>query len=182
MITDGRPREECGIFAIYGHEDTARLIYFGLYALQHRGQESSGISVGDGHLMLHHKGMGLVSEIFNESTLAGLRGHLGVGHVRYSTTGSSILVNAQPFCITHSGCSLAVAHNGNLVNAHRIKSQLEQQGSIFQTTMDSEVASSVPKIINEDLCFIAGQLVYFRKNDNLCGCSIELIQLFRAND
>ena len=139
IIPDGRPKEECGIFAIYGHEDTARLTYFGLYALQHRGQESAGISVGDGRLMRHHKGMGLVSEIFSEDVLASLKGYLGVGHVRYSTTGSSVLVNAQPFCITHSGCSLAIAHNGNLVNAHHLRCELEQQGSIFQTSMDSEV-------------------------------------------
>ncbi|UCG14943.1 MAG: class II glutamine amidotransferase, partial [Deltaproteobacteria bacterium] len=136
---DGRPREECGIFAIYGHEDTARLTYFGLYALQHRGQESAGISVSDGRIMRHQKGMGLVSEIFNEDILASLKGHLGIGHVRYSTTGSSVLVNAQPFCITHSGCSLAIAHNGNLVNAHSLRCDLEKRGSIFQTTMDSEV-------------------------------------------
>ncbi len=136
---DGRPKEECGIFAIYGHEDTARLTYFGLYALQHRGQESAGISVADGQLMRHQKGMGLVSEIFDEDILASLKGHLGIGHVRYSTTGSSILVNAQPFCITHSGCSLAIAHNGNLVNARNLRYELEQRGSIFQTTMDSEV-------------------------------------------
>jgi len=139
IIPDGRPKEECGVFAIYGHEDTARLTYFGLYALQHRGQESAGISVSDGRLMRHHKGMGLVSEIFNEDILASLKGYLGIGHVRYSTTGSSILVNAQPFCITHSGCSLAIAHNGNLVNAHNLRCELEQRGSIFQTTMDSEV-------------------------------------------
>jgi amidophosphoribosyltransferase len=139
MLTDGKPREECGIFALFGHEDTARLTYFGLYALQHRGQESAGISVGDGRRMLHHKGMGLVSEIFNENILSSLKGHLGIGHVRYSTTGSSMLANAQPFCITHSSCSLAIAHNGNLVNAHTMRRQLEDQGSIFQSTMDSEV-------------------------------------------
>jgi amidophosphoribosyltransferase len=139
IIPDGRPKEECGIFAMYGHEDTARLTYFGLYALQHRGQESAGMSVSDGRIMRHHKGMGLVSEIFDEDILASLKGYLGIGHVRYSTTGSSVLVNAQPFCITHSGCSLSIAHNGNLVNAHSLNCELEQRGSIFQTTMDSEV-------------------------------------------
>jgi amidophosphoribosyltransferase len=139
LLKGCRPKEECGIFAIFGHEDTARLAYFGLYALQHRGQESAGISVGDGRRMLHHKGMGLVSEIFNEEILNSLKGHLGIGHVRYSTTGSSMLVNAQPFCITHSGCSLSLAHNGNLVNAHLLRRDLEQRGSIFQTTMDTEV-------------------------------------------
>ena len=139
IIPHGRPKEECGIFGIYGHEDTARLTYFGLYALQHRGQESAGISVSDGRIMRHHKGMGLVSEIFDEDILDSLKGYLGIGHVRYSTTGSSVLVNAQPFCITHSGCSLSIAHNGNLVNAHSLRYELEQRGSIFQTTMDSEV-------------------------------------------
>jgi amidophosphoribosyltransferase len=89
--------------------------------------------------MRHHKGMGLVSEIFSEDILASLKGYLGIGHVRYSTTGSSVLVNAQPFCISHSGCSLALAHNGNLVNAHNLRCELEERGSIFQTTMDSEV-------------------------------------------
>jgi amidophosphoribosyltransferase len=97
------------------------------------------MSVSDGRIMRHHKGMGLVSEIFDEDILASLKGYLGIGHVRYSTTGSSVLVNAQPFCITHSGCSLSIAHNGNLVNAHSLKCELEKRGSIFQTTMDSEV-------------------------------------------
>ncbi|WP_246325157.1 amidophosphoribosyltransferase [Dissulfurirhabdus thermomarina] len=133
------PREECGIFGIYGHPEAAKLTYFGLYALQHRGQESAGIVVSDGRAVRGHKAMGLVSEVFDEPTLAGLSGHLAVGHVRYSTTGSSVVQNAQPFCVTHSGCTLAVAHNGNLVNARSIRRELEDKGSIFQTTMDSEI-------------------------------------------
>ncbi|MCG6881984.1 MAG: amidophosphoribosyltransferase [Deltaproteobacteria bacterium] len=134
-----RPRDECGIFAVYGHEDAAKLTYFGLYALQHRGQESAGIVASDGKQVVEHKAMGLVSEIFNEQILNGLKGNMALGHVRYSTTGSSLLVNAQPFRVRHSGRSMSIAHNGNIVNAHRIRSELEENGSIFQTTMDSEV-------------------------------------------
>ena len=134
-----RPREECGIFAVYGHEDAAKLAYFGLYALQHRGQESAGIVASDGRRVVEHKAMGLVPEIFNERNLETLRGNIALGHVRYSTTGSSLLVNAQPLRIQHSGKTLAIAHNGNLVNAREIRARLEEKGAIFQTTMDSEV-------------------------------------------
>lgn len=132
-------KEECGIFGVYGHEDAAKLTYFGLYALQHRGQESAGIVSSDGKTVLEHKGMGLVHDVFNEAVLSRLKGHLAVGHVRYSTTGSSVLQNAQPFCVKHAGCSIALAHNGNLVNAASIRASLEEKGSIFQTTMDSEI-------------------------------------------
>lgn len=134
-----RPREECGIFAIYGHEEAAKLTYFGLYALQHRGQESAGIVTSDGSRVAGHKAMGLVPEIFDEQVLEKLKGHMALGHVRYSTTGSSLLVNAQPFRIQYLGKSLAIAHNGNLVNARQIRSDLEDSGSIFQTTMDTEI-------------------------------------------
>ena len=134
-----RPREECGIFAVFGHEEAAKLTYFGLYALQHRGQESAGIVTSDGKQVLEHKAMGLVPEIFDEQTLNKLKGNIALGHVRYSTTGASLLVNAQPFRIQYSGKTLAIAHNGNLVNARQIRSELENNGSIFQTSMDSEV-------------------------------------------
>ena len=134
-----RPKDECGIFAVYGHEEAAKLTYFGLYALQHRGQESAGIVASDGRRVAEHKAMGLVPEIFDESVLNRLKGNMALGHVRYSTTGSSLLANAQPFCVRHSGHSIAIAHNGNIVNAHGIRSELEKNGSIFQTTMDSEV-------------------------------------------
>jgi amidophosphoribosyltransferase len=137
-LTD-RPREACGIFAVYGHGEAAKLAYFGLYALQHRGQESAGIVVSDGKQVLEHKAMGLVPDIFDEQVLDKLEGDIALGHVRYSTTGSSLLVNAQPFRIQYSGKSLAIAHNGNLVNARNIRSELESSGSIFQTTMDSEI-------------------------------------------
>jgi amidophosphoribosyltransferase len=133
------PREECGVFGIFGHRDAAKLTYFGLYALQHRGQESAGIVSSTGKSIYEHKGMGLVSEVFNESILNGLRGHIAVGHVRYSTTGSSIAKNAQPFVVSHAGKAFAIAHNGNLINTRELRNDLEKRGSIFQTTMDSEI-------------------------------------------
>ncbi|MDD5153857.1 MAG: amidophosphoribosyltransferase [Desulfovibrionales bacterium] len=134
-----RPREECGVFGIYNHPEAAKLTYFGLYALQHRGQESAGIVTSDGSKVREHKAMGLVPDVFNEAILSNLPGHMAVGHVRYSTTGSSLLKNAQPFTVCHKGKTLALAHNGNLINARSIRSKLENEGSIFQSTMDSEV-------------------------------------------
>jgi len=134
-----RPKEECGLFAVYGNKDAAKLTYFGLYALQHRGQESAGIVTSDGQCVSEHKAMGLVPDIFNEQILNKLKGHIALGHLRYSTTGSSLIVNAQPFRIQFAGKSLSIAHNGNLVNACHIRSELEKKGSIFQTSMDSEV-------------------------------------------
>jgi len=134
-----KPRHECGICGIFGHQDAAKLAYFGLYALQHRGQESAGIVAGDGKKVVMHKAMGLVAEVFSEHTLQRLTGHLAVGHVRYSTTGESNIINTQPFTVTHKELSLSVAHNGNLVNSIALRRHLEQQGSIFQTTMDSEI-------------------------------------------
>ena len=134
-----RPKDECGVCGIFGHQDAARLTYFGLYALQHRGQESTGIVTSDGSRISQHKAMGLVPEVFTEDILKGLKGHLSVGHVRYSTTGASHLLNAQPFIVSHKGGTLAVAHNGNLVNTKTLRDELEEQGAIFQTTMDTEV-------------------------------------------
>jgi amidophosphoribosyltransferase len=129
----------CGIFGIYGVEDAANYTYFGIYALQHRGQESAGIVVYDGKKVKEWKGLGLVSEVFNEEILKNLSGYISIGHVRYSTTGSTILQNIQPFCVNFAKKTLAVAHNGNLVNAYQIRCELEEDGHIFQTTMDSEV-------------------------------------------
>lgn len=134
-----KPRHECGICGVFGHQDAAKLVYFGLYALQHRGQESAGIVCGDGNKVLIHKDMGLVADVFSERTLQRLSGHLATGHVRYSTTGESNIINTQPFMATHKGMPLSVAHNGNLVNSIALRRHLEQQGSIFQTTMDSEI-------------------------------------------
>ena len=139
MTDYDKPREACGIFGICGHPEAAPITYFGLYALQHRGQESAGISVVRGGTIDEHKGMGLVSDVFDMELLEKLAGGCAVGHVRYSTTGSSILTNAQPFMVRHRNKAYAVAHNGNIVNAHVLKNELEEAGSIFQSTMDSEV-------------------------------------------
>lgn len=129
----------CGLFGIYGHRDAARLTYLGLYSLQHRGEEAAGLVTYDGKTMHTHKGMGLVSEVFNEATLRGLPGRMAVGHTRYSTTGSSTLKNSQPLVVAYAKGSIAVAHNGNLINAFELHQQLEANGSIFQTTVDSEI-------------------------------------------
>jgi amidophosphoribosyltransferase len=136
---DQELKEECGIFGIYGHPDAAKLTYFGLYALQHRGEESAGIVISDGSQVREQKGMGLVADVFTEQGLAALHGNLAVGHVRYSTTGSSMLKNAQPFLVSHAGMAMAIAHNGNLTNAHMLRQGLENKGAIFQSTMDSEI-------------------------------------------
>ncbi len=151
-IRPERPKDECGIFAIYNHKEAAKLTYFGLYAQQHRGQESAGIVVSDGECVIEHKAMGLVPDIFDDKILDKLRGNIALGHVRYSTTGSSLIANAQPFRIRHAGKCLAIAHNGNLVNAHTIRGELEDDGSIFQTSMDSEIVLHlVAKSLKEGL-------------------------------
>jgi amidophosphoribosyltransferase len=134
-----RPREECGIFGIFGHEDAARLSYLGLYSLQHRGQESSGICTGDGERMRWHVGMGLVGDVFREQTLAELPGHIAVGHNRYSTTGRVSIKNAQPIVVDCKAGRLAIAHNGNIVNAVELRDSMEADGNIFQSTSDSEI-------------------------------------------
>lgn len=136
---DDKFREECGVFGIYNHADAARITYLGLYALQHRGQESAGIVSSDRQELYSEKGMGHVAEIFTESRLENLKGDVAIGHTRYSTAGDSSLRNAQPFHATFSKGSLALCHNGNLVNAQEIRTQLESEGSIFYTTSDSEV-------------------------------------------
>lgn len=133
------PKHYCGIFGIFGHPNAAELTYYGLFALQHRGQESAGIVTSDGKQFRVHKGMGLVSQVFNGEILHGLVGHCSVGHTRYSTTGSSHLRNAQPLTVDCSRGQIAIAHNGNLTNAAQLRDQLEAQGSIFQTTVDSEI-------------------------------------------
>lgn len=139
MTDDYRPREECGIFGIFNHPEAAYLTFLGLYSLQHRGQESAGIVSAENGEPKSHKGMGLVAETFDEGIIKALAGTAAVGHVRYSTTGSSLLKNAQPFLVQHSGGFLAIAHNGNLINARDLKIKLEAKGSIFQSTMDSEI-------------------------------------------
>ncbi len=132
--------DQCGVFGIFGNSRAAELTYLGLYALQHRGQESAGIVTSDKGQIHMHKGMGEVSEVFaKKETLAKLTGNISVGHTRYSTTGASSLVNIQPFLITNRDRVLAIAHNGNLTNALELKTRLDSKGSIFQTTSDTEI-------------------------------------------
>jgi amidophosphoribosyltransferase len=133
------PKHYCGVFGVYGHPNAAELSYYGLYALQHRGQESAGIVVSDGKQFRVHKGMGLVSQVFNGDVLHNLVGQIAVGHTRYSTTGSSQLLNAQPLTVDCARGQIAIAHNGNLTNASRLRDELEAKGSIFATTVDSEI-------------------------------------------
>lgn len=132
-------REACGIFGVYGAENPADLIYLGLYALQHRGQESAGIVVSDGTSVVAHKGMGLAPDVFKNGLPSDMKGHLGIGHVRYSTTGSSMLKNAQPFLVEQIDRVFALGHNGNIVNISELRRKLEARGAIFQTSTDSEL-------------------------------------------
>jgi len=133
-------RDECGVFGVYGHREAANLVYLGLYALQHRGQEGAGIVSSDGSTLYSEKGLGLVSDIFNEDRIKNLKGHYAIGHNRYSTTGASNqLKNVQPLLFNYSLGGLAVSHNGNLTNYSILKDELEAYGSIFFTSSDSEL-------------------------------------------
>jgi len=148
-LTGGRPdpeeaapdrfREECGVCGVYGHPEASNLVYLGLYALQHRGQEGAGICASDGTQLHVEKGMGLVADIFSERRLRRLSGRIAVGHNRYSTAGASALKNVQPIQVNYALGSLAIGHNGNLVNAVELRAELEQEGAIFQSNSDSEV-------------------------------------------
>jgi amidophosphoribosyltransferase len=140
----------CGIFGIYGHREASNLTYLGLHSLQHRGQESAGIASTDGSTMYDKREMGLVSDIFDEQTLGGVKGHAAIGHVRYSTAGSSDIKNAQPFVVGYAKGSLALAHNGNLTNAKIIREELESYGSIFQSSMDTEVFAHLIALSHEN--------------------------------
>lgn len=141
MYIEDELKEECGVFGIYNNDDndTGRIVYYGLFALQHRGQESCGIAVTDDTVVKQYKDMGLVPEVFSEDVVEKLTGKIGIGHVRYSTAGGSLRNNAQPLVSRYVKGTLALAHNGNLVNANEIRHELQQEGMIFQTTIDSEV-------------------------------------------
>jgi amidophosphoribosyltransferase len=134
-----KPHDFCGVVGVYGAPDAAVWSFMGLYTLQHRGQESAGVAASDGKIIRKHLGMGLVSDVFNEEILSGLPGHIAIGHNRYSTTGSSNPNNIGPIVVNHKLGTIGVAHNGNLVNSHSLREKLEDRGSIFQTTTDSEV-------------------------------------------
>jgi amidophosphoribosyltransferase len=134
-----RFHEECALMGVYGHPEAANLVYLGLYALQHRGQEGSGIVASDGQLLLSHRGLGLVADVFDQEILSRLTGSTAIGHNRYATSGRTLLKNTQPFVVEFGHGGLAVAHNGNLVNALELREQLEARGSIFQSSVDTEV-------------------------------------------
>jgi amidophosphoribosyltransferase len=140
-VNHHHPKHECGVFAVFGHPNAAMLTYYGLFALQHRGQESAGIvTAGEsGSQFIRHVDMGLVSQVFRGPELQRLQGTRAIGHVRYSTTGSSNITNAQPLMVDCARGQIAIGHNGNLVNAHLLRAELEAKGSIFQTTVDSEI-------------------------------------------
>ena len=139
MLTSDKFHDECGVVAIYANPEAEKLAYLGLHALQHRGQESAGIVTSNGMTLNLHKSMGLVADIFNTQELAKLHGTLAIGHTRYSTAGDSSLLNAQPIMVQSNKGMMALAHNGNLVNAGEIRARMEAQGSIFQTSSDTEV-------------------------------------------
>lgn len=132
-------KDKCGVFGVFGHKDASYLTYLGLYALQHRGEESAGIVSTDGKQMYSHRSMGHVRDVFEDFHMETLIGDRAIGHVRYSTTGSSNLKNAQPILVDYSRGEIAIGHNGNIVNADILRSELEAYGSIFQTTTDSEI-------------------------------------------
>ena len=168
-------KEECGVFGIFGHPEASSLTSLGLYALQHRGQESAGIAVGDGTRMRVVRGMGQVADAFKEETIAGLGGHLAIGHTRYSTAGDSSIENAQPFLIDCAHGQIAVGHNGNFVNAGELRDDLVRAGSIFQTTSDTEVvlhlyarskAPTVEEALVESISQVSGafSMVLLTKN------------------
>ncbi len=139
MFNSPSKKEACGLFGIYGSDDPARLTYLGLYSLQHRGQESAGIVASDGKKVTAHRGMGLVADVFQPEDLKRLEGAMAIGHVRYSTTGSSNLRNAQPFVVEQIDKTFAIGHNGNIVNIAALRKKLEARGAIFQTSADSEL-------------------------------------------
>ena len=164
-LPDDKLHDHCGVFAVFGHPEAAKLTYLGLYALQHRGQESAGIVSTDGQRLHSHKAMGHVAEVFNEGVLQDLAGHAAIGHTRYSTAGDTDLKNAQPLSVSCQKGQVALAHNGNLINASSIRRELEARGNIFQTTSDTEVIlhyfarsknSGIPESIADALDRVAG--------------------------
>jgi amidophosphoribosyltransferase len=169
----------CGIFGVYPHKDAAQLSYLGLYALQHRGEEASGIISLNGKKVTLHKSQGLVSDVFDEKMLRSLRGDLAVGHVRYSTTGSSSIKNTQPFYVKSKIGHVAIAHNGNLTNTLALRQELENRGAIFQTTMDSEIIAhliahnnnkDIKTVVTESLSKLSGAYSFvLMLNDCLIG-------------
>ena len=165
---ENKMNEECGVFGIFNHENAAELTYYGLHALQHRGQEGAGIVSSDGQTLVQHKGEGLVRNVFMQQDIDRLKGLHAIGHVRYATAGGGGLMNVQPFLFRSQNGLLGLCHNGNLVNANSLKSYLEKQGSIFQTTSDSEVLAHLLKrqrgdvleALKESLLYIEGAFAF----------------------
>jgi len=139
ILSEDKFHDECGVFGVFGHAEASNLAYLGIHALQHRGQESAGIASWDGATIHLHKAMGLVADIFGQQALAGLPGSTAIGHTRYSTAGQSNLANAQPMVARTTAGQVAVAHNGNLVNAEELRAELAAKGALFQGTSDTEV-------------------------------------------
>lgn len=158
--------EECGVFGIYGDADSAGAVYHGLFALQHRGQESCGIAVNDSGVINYYKNMGTVGEVFDEMRLNSLRGSIALGHVRYSTTGESRLENAQPLVTRYAKGAFAIAHNGNLVNTAKLRDEMERSGAIFSTTIDTEVIA----------CLIARERIKTRSIENAVKSVMSIIK------
>lgn len=175
MWDDDELHEECGVFGVYNHPQATDLTYLGLYALQHRGQESAGIAVSNGEIIRMYKAMGLVAEAFeNGSKLEHLKGHISLGHNRYSTTGNSQVVNAQPILIKYKKGQLASAHNGNLINVGTLRMMMEEEGSIFQSTADSEIVvhlvarsqeETIPEMISDALGHVEGAYSFLFMTD-----------------
>ncbi len=166
--TDSKWRDECGVFGIFMNNppqenDAARAAFYGLYALQHRGQESAGIAVSNGHNIQLHKGMGLVADVVNPQHIEQLNGNIAIGHVRYSTTGGSALVNAQPLVFHYLNGMVALAHNGNLTNTVELRKRLATYGSVFQTTTDTEVIANLLARYSQD-----------KMEDALAKCMIDI--------
>jgi amidophosphoribosyltransferase len=158
-------KDECGVFGIFGHPEAANMTYLGLYALQHRGQESAGIAASDGTQVRISREMGYVADVFDGETLSTLHGSLAIGHVRYSTAGESKLLNAQPILIDCAHGQIGICHNGNIVNARELRDDLVRRGSIFQSNSDTEVilhlyarsrAASVEEAIVESVAQVQG--------------------------
>jgi amidophosphoribosyltransferase len=180
QLHEDEPKEYCGLFGIINNKHASWLTYMGLYAQQHRGQEACGIVCSHNGLLTVHKGTGLVSDVFNEPVLSKFKGNMAVGHVRYSTTGSSVLKNAQPLLIDYSKGSICIAHNGNLVNSLELRKGLERQGSIFQTTTDSEIiihlmARARPRNVIDSLVYALKKIkgaysLLFMDNKQIIGC------------
>ena len=146
QISDRELHEECGVFGVFGVPDAASLSYYGLHALQHRGQEGAGIvAVDEGGIFRRIKGSGLVTEVFDEAKLATLKGNTAIGHVRYTTAGGGGIENVQPFLFRHNTGDFALAHNGNIVNSALLREYLENKGSLFQSTSDSEILAHLIK-------------------------------------